>query len=875
MRRYLLFALVLVALVLLAGMTSLSNAQPADPTSQFTTRHPGDVSLLTGPSEAEPLAIALTYLHDHAAGLGLTPADLAGLALSNQYRDTATGTSHIYLIQRHAGIELFNGLISAHVAADGSLISLTSRLIGALAEAVNSTSPAVSPEQAATAAAAALDLAPERPVSLLVAAAGPDKRILLSDGGFSAAPIPGRLVYYPTAAGPRLAWELQIESLDGRHFWLAFVDAVSGQMLDQIDLVIHDDFGPAAGSQVAEIGPAAGFGPDTSPPNSYEVFAMPSEYPDDGPRVIVGNPAHPIASPWGWHDTDGVAGPESTLTQGNNVIAYQDQDADSTPEPGEQPDGGPDLDFTGALVPLDLTQDPLTYVNASITNLFYWNNIIHDVFYVHGFDEVAGNFQVNNYGRGGLGNDDVRAEGQDGSGTNGGNFLTLPDGQRPKMQMFIWTLTNPRRDGDLENSIIIHEYGHGISIRLTGGPNNVSCLNNAEQMGEGWSDYLALVLTAKAGDTAATPRGIGTCFLGQPPDGQGFRPAHYTTDMTVNDFTYGDIMTLPIPHGTGFVWATMLWEMYWELVADHGFNPDFYGDWSTGGNNLAIRLVLDGLKIQPCSPGFVDGRNAILGADLALTGGQNQCDIWQAFARRGLGYSASQGSSNSTTDGTQAFDLPPTCSFLDATPLTQAICAGQSAVYTIDVGDGFDAPVAMSAAGQPAGTGAAFDPNPVTTVPGSTGLTITSTVGAAAGSYTLTVSGDDGTISSTIGLNLNIDTTPAGPALLSPPDGVTGQPLTVTLSWSPAAGAISYTVEVASDAGFGTIVYSDTTGGTTAAAGGLAPETTYYWRVRAANDCGGGPDSAVFSFTTEGGPPDPDRAIYLPLVVLDGPAGTD
>jgi lysyl endopeptidase len=281
------------------------------------------------------------------------------------------------------------------------------------------------------------------------------------------------------------------------------------------------------------------------------------------------------------------------------------------------------------------------------------------------------------------------------------------------------------------------------------------------------------------------------------------------------------------------------------------------------------------MKLQPCSPGFVDGRNAILQADLNLTGGQTSAPsgtpspavAWASAPARAAAAAPATARRPSTC-------RPPAPSW-DATPPTQDICAGQTAVYNVDVGDGLHAPVAMSAAGHPAGTTATFVPNPVTTVPGSTGLTITSTVGAAAGSYTLTVSGDDGTISSTIGLNLNIDTTPAGPALLSPPDGATGQPLTVTLSWSPAAGAISYTVEVASDAGFGTIVYSATTGGTTAAAGGLAPETTYYWRVRAANDCGGGPDSAVFSFTTEGGPPDPDRAIYLPLVVLDGPAGTD
>jgi hypothetical protein len=118
---------------------------------------------------------------------------------------------------------------------------------------------------------------------------------------------------------------------------------------------------------------------------------------------------------------------------------------------------------------------------------------------------------------------------------------------------------------------------------------------------------------------------------------------------------------LTIPHGIGFVWNSMLWEVYWNLVAKHGYNPNIYEPWSTGGNNLAIRLVSDGLKFQPCSPGFVDGRNGILAADLALTGGENQCAIWRGFAKRGLGFSATQGSSNDVNDGTQAFDLPVTC----------------------------------------------------------------------------------------------------------------------------------------------------------------------------------------------------------------------
>ena len=48
----------------------------------------------------------------------------------------------------------------------------------------------------------------------------------------------------------------------------------------------------------------------------------------------------------------------------------------------------------------------------------------------------------------------------------------------------IWTGVTPNRDGDLDNGIIIHEYAHGISNRLTGGPSNSSCLGNAEQGGK-------------------------------------------------------------------------------------------------------------------------------------------------------------------------------------------------------------------------------------------------------------------------------------------------------------------------------------------------------------------------------------------------------
>jgi len=218
------------------------------------------------------------------------------------------------------------------------------------------------------------------------------------------------------------------------------------------------------------------------------------------------------------------------------------------------------------------------------------------------------------------------------------------------------------KDGDFDNLVIVHEYGHGISIRLTGGANNSGCLGTTEQMGEGWSDWYGAVMTIEPGDTGADPRPVGTYLFGQPPNGPGIRPQPYSTNFSVNNQTYSDIDSVSIPHGVGSVWASMLWEMTWELIDEYGWDPNIYN--FTGnvnqdaGNVMAMAIVTEALKLQPCGPGFVDGRDAILDADIAIYGGANQCYIWDAFARRGLGVSASQGSPNSVNDGVEAFDTP-------------------------------------------------------------------------------------------------------------------------------------------------------------------------------------------------------------------------
>jgi len=499
----------------------------------------------------------------------------------------------------------------------------------------------------------------------------------------------------------------------------------------------------------------------------------------------MANPAESVASPFGWHDTDAVPGPEFTFTQGNNVRATEDRDDNGGL--GYVPEGGDNLVFD---FPLDFSLSPIQNQDASITNLFYWNNIIHDIWYQYGFDEVSGNFQDNNYERGGIGGDFVIAEVQDGSGTNNANFSSPEDGSNGRMQMYLWSPsaggvltvntpmsiagsysaaganfgpssynvtgtvvealdasdnpswvcqdvvnveevtgniamierqscnftekvrnaqdagaiavimcnhepvgvttmggTNPfinipsvmlnnencaairavlsegvevtmvregtaDLDSGFDNGIIVHEYGHGVSIRLTGGPGNSGCLGNDRQMGEGWSDWLTLVMTPVSDSDGTISRGIGNYADGGSADDVGIRTYPYTTDMSVNPHTYSDISSSAIPHGVGSIWCAMIWDLYWAMVDVYGFDEDIYK--GTGGNNMAMQLVIDGMKMQTCNPDFIDGRDAILKADTALYDGANGCLIWETFARRGLGFSATYATVN-------AFDVHPNC----------------------------------------------------------------------------------------------------------------------------------------------------------------------------------------------------------------------
>jgi extracellular elastinolytic metalloproteinase len=791
----------------------------ADPLTGATRTLTNAGGFLTGPRSGDAEQVAVDFAWENLDLLGLTAADLDDYEITDRVLSSQSGVTHLYLRQRHAGLPVYNGQLHVNVAADGRILSVNNLFVPSLASVLNTTVPALAPEAAVAALAAHL-------------------------GGADLAGRPAsepQLMILPIRPGEaRLVWNFNVDL--GNHWYDVTVDAVDGRVWTRFDWVADA---------------------------TYRVYETPVEHPGftlpAPPADARTNAVDPQTgdSPFGWHDTNGAPGAEFTTTQGNNVHAYTDTNADNIPDAGSSPDGGAGLVFTPAL---DLTQPPSANRPPAVVNLFYWNNIIHDIEYVYGFDEISGNFQENNYGNGGLGSDYVQAEAQDGSGFCNANFGTPADGGNPRMQMFISNSGcfsgSPARDGDLDNLVIVHEYGHGISNRLVGGPANVSCLQNTEHPGEGTSDWWGLSLTALASQTGPTVRGVGTWLFGNLfPD--GIRDFPYSTDNGVNPQTYNSIAgPVSVPHGVGAVWAQGYWEAYWALVDEHGFDPDFYNFTGTSGDagNIRAKFYLnEGLKNTVCSPGFVNVRDGILAAAAgAPYNGADTCTLWEAFAGFGLGFSASQGSSGSRTDQTEAFDLPPACSLVIAPPSSQ-VCAGTSFVGDVEVGAAFTPPVTMSTTGVPAPATATFSPNPVNgPLPAATTLTIANTAAVPPATYPITVQGSGG-VAGSDNFNLVVIANPGPPSLLTPTNSTTTTTTQPNFTWAAAGAATQYRIEIDDDPAFGSPVVDEIVAATSfVPAAPLADDTLYYWRVSVAN-CSAA-TSAVFRFATSG----PDQHCRTP-----------
>jgi subtilisin-like proprotein convertase family protein len=656
---------------------------------------------------------AMQLVSANKLALGFSSEDLNNVIVSSTYKISGTNVTMVYLQQSYRGIPVYNQ-IKTLAFRDGKVVSDAGAFIPSMEKFTRGASelPSVTAESAVQAAFTESKTTAKAPIAALTSS-NDGKKVEFGKLSSSDYNINAELIWVPAGKeNYKLAWQVFLAPNPTSDMWLIRVDAKSNQIISKDNLTItcrwdnekhsieehfeqhHGNMGGKA--QVNYImekdkNQHWQYRPFTITSATYRVVKYPAESPihTGGVPVLATDPwtlAGGNATSMKWHSNP----TDQNNTVGNNVVAQEDRDGNNgTGIRGGSSTALPNLTFDYAY---DFTKSPTDVTSdnqqAAIVNLFYWNNIIHDYSYIYGFDEVGGNFQTDNQGRGGAGNDHVFADAQDGSGTNNANFSTPADGGSPRMQMFLWNQTTPGRDGDMDASVILHEYTHGISNRLTGGPANVSCLGNSEQGGEGWSDYFALMGTTNWATTTINDgplkRGIGNYVLGLPVTGTGIRTAPYSTDMSIYSKTYANLPAAVVPHGVGEIWCMMLWEMTWEIIKQDGaINPNLFNPGPTAsmiGNAAALKLVTEGMRLQVCSPGFVDGRNAILQADQVFFGGKYNCAIWKAFAKRGLGRNASQGSSASSTDGIADFTVDAgTFGFAPNLPV---VLEGNNLIYT-------------------------------------------------------------------------------------------------------------------------------------------------------------------------------------------------
>lgn len=653
-------------------------------------------AVLTRATSAKRSDVLKAFLNENAELVGARGLQISELTVAADYTNPAGNLSFVELNQDVNGIPVFRGEVKAGFTRTGEMFRVINNLAPGLDYSALSTDfgdPAVAVRKAAgfiNNDGSSLDLRQNKSASTEI-------KTVFGEGDFGTT---AEKMYFPTEPGVAVAaWRVLIWQPVNAYY--VIVDARTGTLLwrknitaDQSQTATFNVYvNPNAMMNVSD-NPFP-MTPGTTAPNGTQGTGIPRTM-----MVMVGNEAPYSFNDLGWI-TDG-----NNTTDGNALAAGLDRESPT----GIDPNGlvtGDNRVFNYPFVPGIPTnpaqnqgESPLpTGVNptpcvaagtspaaidfqkAAVTQLFYISNRIHDELYTLGFTEPARNFQTNNFGRGGSGNDRVSAEAQDCSGTNNANFGTGADGQRPRMQMYLWTAPSPDFDGDLDADVIVHEYLHGMSNRLHGNASGLST-NMSGGMGEGWGDFYGHAMLSEPTDPIEGVYTTGSydTYRGGP----GFNNYYYgirrfpkavksftggPNNRPHNPLTFADVDGTQINlldgafnprftgtadqvHNAGEVWNTALWEVRGQYLQRLG--------WAVG-NRRVLQHVTDGMKLAPLGPTFLQERDAIIAGALAGGVAEDVADLWKGFSIRGMGFSASiqnPGSGNGDARVTEAFDLP-------------------------------------------------------------------------------------------------------------------------------------------------------------------------------------------------------------------------
>jgi subtilase family serine protease len=579
--------------------------------------HTGAVRVLDMPGVSLPpqRGAARGALMALAPRLGLTAGDLVSLAEVREYFSASTGLRHVTFAQYADGIPVFDAAVSVHVRADGQIVRITSgaaRLTGRRADVT------IAPEHAAGLAVG--DVRPGLPFSPVSVggAGGPARGTLFARGPLNR-DVETSLTWLPMDGGVRLAWRVAVEPEASTESYDLLFDAQTGERLLRRNRVRYAE---GAGRVL----------------QSAAMQAIDLRRPDAAPQGTGGCP--PVVNYALRSLTAPFRDPSTLLFDtgqlaGNNARVYRRTDGAAA--------------ATGTFDGIGWTFDfPFNSAGSAETALFFALNYAHDFFYDLGFDEGAGNYQVDNFGRGGVGGDSVKGLAR-ASGRNNATFMPAPDGTSPTISMFLFDGTgcwgadtdgdgSLDLDGDYDFDIIIHEFAHGVSLRL----NTAFEGAEADAMGEGFSDFFSYSIT---GETTLAEYALPGGLRG------------------INSKTYSDWTCLfgfwCEEHANGEIWVNAVWDV----------RERFRRDLVRGSEPAAVdeshQLAVDALKLSPPAPTMLDMRDAVLLADALRNpgpaGSMNFCRIWEPFAARGMGLNATDTVDNGFNEVGADHSVPAAC----------------------------------------------------------------------------------------------------------------------------------------------------------------------------------------------------------------------
>ncbi|NNE67445.1 MAG: hypothetical protein HKN33_12835 [Pyrinomonadaceae bacterium] len=639
------------------------------------------IERLTGPSREKNGEALRNFAKQYNNLVGLEVNQIDQLKVTADYTNPRGNMAFAHLAQEINGIPVFAGELKAGFTVDGEIVRVINNLAPGLDYGSLSTDFG-DPLDAVRSAAGHINYKLQRPDVTRNDAASTDMKVVFGEGPSATT---AERMYFPTEIGvARPAWRVLIW-LPVNAFYV-IVDAETGTMLWRKNIT-----------------------EDQTQSATYEVYDNTNAFMNaaDSPAPLTPGPIDPglgTQGPIGTRTNVTLIGNEGPLSFNNNGWMTDGANGTDGHTDGNHTEAGLDIDGTdGVDAPMLGTGrvfssawnpppgnpapgDAPTTADSrfgAVVQMFYVMNRYHDALYQLGFTEQAFNFQDDNFGRGGAGGDRIRSEGQDSSGTNNANMSTPADGGRGRMQMFRFTGSDPDRDGTADGDIIVHETTHGTSNRLHGNTAGLGT-NMARGMGEGWSDFYAHALLSEPSDPingVYTTGGYATlditagfnanyyygirrfpkavlAFTGGPGNDPHnpltFADLNAGCDLSDGAFPRGPIgsSTCDQVHNAGEVWSSHLWEVRALMINRLGFSA---------GNEKALQVVTDGMKLAPLNPTFIQERDAIIAAAAALPAAPESsadvADVREGFRLRGMGFSA-EVISASPANVVEAFDTP-------------------------------------------------------------------------------------------------------------------------------------------------------------------------------------------------------------------------